>query len=345
MVEKLTNAAVQIGAAIMFFFFSVATTATDPFFRKNMGERYLSLPRILFSFWVWGGIVFASYAYAKDKSNGTPWLTLITGIIIVTAYIGFAGVQYCRIIRKRQSGAYWHSKSRGESIFGYESAGRDIVIELVATVMLFVASPLYAVFFFISRGLGYISDAAARKMLYNKYLDIQDAKIEAQFMEVALREGLAPGLTAGFCARLPLGVKGEHRANVAKVVSDGMREIRGFRSPDGDEDSKPQTMSNPPLELPATIFIRALDEFWKQVLDFLPTLKRYKRFGIRILAGGVVIVAALYAFRWHQKHPWEHSVAISSSRPAPVAQSVFRPAAISNAVQPQDPTACGKQVA
>ena len=336
--EQLQKAVVQIGAAIMFFFFAAATTATDPFFRKNMGERYLSLVRIVISATGWSVMVYLSYAFLMGTTRKTPWFTLITGIIIVVAYLVFSGIQYCVVIRKRHSGAYWHSKSRGESIFGSENAGRDALIELAATVALFFASPLYSVFFFISRALGYISDAAARKMLYNKYLDIQDAKIEAQFMEVALREGLAPGLTAGFCARLPLGVKSEHRANVAKVVSNGMREIRGFRSPDAAEDPKPQTMPSPPPEPPATIFIKALNESWKRVLDFCSTLKRYKRFGIRILAGGVIILAVLYAYRWHKKHPWEHSVAISSSRPASVAQPVFPQAAISNAVQSQDPT-------
>ena len=65
------------------------------------------------------------------------------------------------IYRRRCAGDYWHSRSRGESIFGIEDPRRDFIIEIVAALVLWFVSPFFAGFFVLSRWMGYAAEAAA----------------------------------------------------------------------------------------------------------------------------------------------------------------------------------------
>ena len=225
--DGFIKGATQIGALIAFFIFSAAATATDPFFRKNMGERYFTSPRAVVSLIGWLVMFFVaktSNNIGMDLyGNITPpnHLVKAVGIVILLAYGVMAGYNLYTTYQRRRTGLYWHSKSRGESVFGYESKIRDLLVEVLVFVGLMYVSKIYGAFFLLSRLMGYAAEAAGNAAFYNRYLDIMDAKIEAENMEAALRDGLVPSKVGGFDRRLPAGYTTEQRANIARVVTGG----------------------------------------------------------------------------------------------------------------------------
>jgi len=208
----------------MFFICSAAATATDPFFRKNMGERYFTPIRVVIStagwFALFQGASFFRFILS-DKQSVSFWLGYCVEFFILLAYIGASLRSLNDIKRRRASGELWHSKSRGESIFGTENTKRDLIIEgAIFLVLMFVSIP-HALFFLLSRLMSYAADAMAQAAIYNRYLDIQDATIEAEFMERVLRGGLPPRKTAGLYGPLSRSITGERRANIARIVTGG----------------------------------------------------------------------------------------------------------------------------
>ncbi|HZQ48499.1 MAG TPA: hypothetical protein VFC07_15895 [Verrucomicrobiae bacterium] len=220
--NKVTKVTAVVAAAIATFVCSAAATATDPFFRKNMGERYFTPGRAFVSAVGWWTVLILTFAhFAILYGNTPPTFKLLGTIALPFAYLVMAVIQLRLIRRRQQNGEIWHSRSKGESIFGWENPIRDAVIEVVVFILLCFVSYIPAAFFAFSRLLGYAGDALALAMLYNRYLDIQDARIEADFMETALRDGFPPSRTAGLFRPLPRSFKGERRSNIARVVAGG----------------------------------------------------------------------------------------------------------------------------
>lgn len=219
--DGVLKAAKQIFMVVLIFIFASAATATDPYFRKRLGERYFTPIRALMSFFAWSVVTsMTGYPYLSRHAD-PPARVAIIACFVSWSYVTMALIRLGGIRKRRFAGEIWHSRSRGESVFGSENALRDFAIEVVITGGLCFCSYYYAAFFALSRIMGYMADAAARAEFYNRYLDIQDAKIEAQYMETALREGLAPDHTLGIFNPLSRGFKGEHRANIARVVAAG----------------------------------------------------------------------------------------------------------------------------
>ena len=73
----------------------------------------------------------------------------------------------------------------------------------------------------MERNLIHPAGPAAQAEFYNRYLDIIDGKIEARFMETALREGCPPSKTGGIYRPLSDAFTGERRANIARIVAGG----------------------------------------------------------------------------------------------------------------------------
>ena len=128
-----------------------------------------------------------------------------------------------REIRTRiYAGEVWHSRSRGESVFGSENIYRDTGIDLVVTFVLLFILPSMAGFYVLSRFLGYVADALVAQQFYNRFLDIRDAQIEADNMESALRYASA-GQSSGYRCRLPGYIQGNAKANVVRVLVPGAK--------------------------------------------------------------------------------------------------------------------------
>lgn len=232
-ISAITKAATQIAEALMFFIFSAAATATDPFFRKNMGERYFTPIRMVISLAGWGTMLFAGVLY-NSFLFGSPAIGFLVGVAICFAYLMMAMRNITAIQKRQATGELWHSKCRGESLFGEENAIRDFTIEIIVLVLLVLISIPHAAFFLLSRLMAYMAEAAALNALYNRYLDIQDAKIEADFLETTLREGFPPRQTAGLYRPLPQRLSRERRGNIARIVTGGP-----FVAPPADQPVAP----------------------------------------------------------------------------------------------------------
>jgi len=223
--EGVTKAAVQIGSLLVAFVFCAAATATDPFFRKNLGERYFSPLRRFLSAIAWLALIYASRSYSaylteyyhfRPSIRGT-----VVGVAIFVAYVVMARRNIKAMNRRRATGDLWHSRSKGESLFGSENVGRDLIIAIVISIALGWFSIFHSFFFILSRLMGYAADEMSQAALYNRYLDIVDGKIEAKFMETALREGFPPNKTGGLYGPLPDVFRGERRANIARIITGG----------------------------------------------------------------------------------------------------------------------------
>lgn len=272
-IEKFTKSVVAVMTMGMMFILWSAATATDPFFRKRMGERYFTYFRALLSAAGWVGVYWATTRHKEFFYGRTPPGILVAGGGVILAY-AIAAIWHLNDIHQRRcAGDYWHSRSRGESILGTEDPWRDFFIEVVISVALWFISPLFSGFFALSRILGYAAEAAARAAFYNRYLDIQDAKIEAHHMEVALRDGLAPSYTAGFVAPLSKKFATAHRANIARVIAAQYRAEAPVESPPPSVQPAAPAPAQPPRQPITVADVQRISRqgfaaFWTIVLRF-----------------------------------------------------------------------------
>jgi hypothetical protein len=292
--KGLTQVAGQIASAIMFFIMASAATATDPFWRRKFGERYFTPLRAILSFIGWTfalGLTIYPYVRPDEKfplANVPLRLTIISNLIS-WGYLILVLVHFRTIRRRQVSGELWHSRSRGESIWGSENTARDMLLDVFVVIGLAVVFPYAAGFYALSRILGYMADAAAMRALYNRYLDIRDAQIEAEFMETTLREGFPPHRTAGIYRPLPKRFTGQNRGNIARVLASGA------------VANRPAATAQP---VSSTATVRAGSEVSQPnlVWKIVSPLVRSKKFWLVVIVG--VAVAGLIHFlpsHWHKK--------------------------------------------
>jgi hypothetical protein len=212
--------------------------ATDVFFRKDFGERYLAQNSAALALILWGLAPKLALLWGQGLN---PLLQLIYdaglhkiaywffrhdctnafGFLIGCAY-GFMAVRNITQTRRRSaSGQIWYSMSRGGSIFGIENKARDLLIAFGAVAILGLLAPSLALLFFISRLVSYQVEASQQAAFYNRYLDAMDAKVQAKYLRRALDKGEPPDDTDGLYCPLSKAFKGEYRQRVARVVAGG----------------------------------------------------------------------------------------------------------------------------
>ena len=288
--KAIVDAAKQIGKAILFFVMSALSVATDPFFRKNMGERYFNPFKALVGLAGWmvaGWSASVSYDVLQGKRvYHQPDLTL--SISVCCCYLVLSVAEIWRIRTRSKRGEIWHSQSKGESIFGIESFRRDILINITLCVAMWNFSKVLMGYFAVSRLLGYAADAATRASLYNKYLDILDAKIESRFMSEALDGGFPPGRTAGFYRPLPTRFNRQQKANIARVLagSRGPQNTAEDAAGIQPESEHSQPRSHEQKKVPSVSISAVASVFIRTILS-----SRLFRYCIII---GVIAVGALY---------------------------------------------------
>ena len=212
--------------------------ATDVFFRKDFGERYLAQNSAALALILWGLAPKLALLWGQGLN---PLLQLIYdaglhkiaywfyrhdctnafGFLIGCAY-GFMAVRNITQTRRRSaSGQIWYSMSRGGSVFGVENQSRDLLLAFGAIVILGLFAPSLGLLFFISRIVSYQVEASQQAAFYNRYLDAMDAKVQAEYLQRALDKGEPPDDTDGLYCPLPKAFKGEYRQRVARVVAGG----------------------------------------------------------------------------------------------------------------------------
>jgi len=143
------------------------------------------------------------------------------GAAVVILFCFLAWLNINAVSGRQTSGQTWHSMSRGESLYGSENSTRDRAITVVTSLILFSVAPFVGLLFGLSRFFSRYLIVQEQKSVYARYLDAMDAKLEAEHLERALRDGVPPRTTEGLYNPLPKRFTGEHRANVARVVAGG----------------------------------------------------------------------------------------------------------------------------
>jgi len=220
-------------------FMKPLATASDPFFRINMGERYFTHISHGLGTILWGVATWLTYL-SEDKMASiarefhfdslasllqegaqihVPFWTAV-GMMVLFFIVGSfsVGANYYRQVK----GVTWHSMSRGISIWGSEDKVRDTIILIFLSAALLIIAPAVGALFLISRLFSLLLIAQEQARIYARYLDAIDAAIESDLLEAALRDGAPPSINNGIYCPLPRRFKSPHRDKVARVAAGGV---------------------------------------------------------------------------------------------------------------------------
>jgi hypothetical protein len=177
------------------------STASEPFFRKDMGERYFNSESLTGGAAIWGGatllallvpglssvtILFEAsglYKLAHLFHFCQFWpLTIVSGGLLVFFHIKF-GLQSLGLMGLyRAQGTAYHTQSRGVARWGDDKG--FVPFAIIAALFLFdmPAGILFVVSISLSAKLASEQQAA----IYARYLDALDQKIEQEYLENAI---------------------------------------------------------------------------------------------------------------------------------------------------------------
>lgn len=209
---------------------------TEPFFRKNFGERYFTENTFIVSMGIWAvGAELLNFLYPPQPTPLQNWLfyhanlqkladelrarNFVGVVCFIYSYMAFKQLVVTRM--RQRAGQIWHSMSRGESLFGTENTVRDMIIAALIAGFLWIAAPHLCAIFLFSLIASYYLQAKQQSSVYSRYLDAMDAKIEAEHFQRTLEKGEPPKDTDGLYGPLPKRFKGEYRTRVARVAAGG----------------------------------------------------------------------------------------------------------------------------
>ncbi len=187
-----------VGAVAPRFLKGIAS-ASEVFFRKNMGERYFDSNSVGVGVFLWffatllssfcgvlgakilGVIGLGPLAKILDHGN---LFSVFLGLLVITAFIGLAISEKSKASRRRNSPIPRHSMTRGESRI--KDPGTEILTKIAASVVLLAfAMPLGCVLV-LSLCFCRLLIIKQDEAIYSRYLDAIDSKIEAEQLETAL---------------------------------------------------------------------------------------------------------------------------------------------------------------
>ena len=274
--------------------FKPAAVATEPFFRKNMGERYFTYTNAVVAGMIWWGVGVLNKLFAgtwRFESESTVGHAEAVGGFIDVVFLILAAANISAARQRQKKGIRWHSMGRGESLFGSESPIRDwIITVLVAVVLYKLHAGIFAAFFLLSRVFSEYLEQQRQQALYNRYLDIMDAQIESEYLQQTLAKGPAPMLTDGIYHPLPGHFKGEHREKVARVVAGT------FTAPDVAGGPAKSATESKAAEMPDVLgeWSKEAKKWGGQIWSILLAL--YKIIGkkrLLYLAGAILLVVVI----------------------------------------------------
>jgi hypothetical protein len=167
---------------------------TEPFFRRDLGERYLIHSIVSAGWALWAVTLVATFFTGSllgwllpQKFSGVAECATVVGVVLsLGVLVNF--VRYCaenvkRLAEFRAQRKPYHSKSRGKPRW---SPSDEFKIRIGASVVLILFAPVTGVAFVVSMFMtaGLVADQQAA--IQSAYLDALDAQIEGQFMQDAL---------------------------------------------------------------------------------------------------------------------------------------------------------------
>ena len=185
------------GAALNFFKRTLGTV-TEPFFRKEMGERYYGRETHGAGILFWLGAAIFGYFLPNFSSLAAPLCTtdllapfaflFHTKILPVGTGLAMAffqaklGWESLSLMEKyRNEGKAYHTRSRGVPRWGQREASAFIWLELWLLLFNLPIGVLFVVGYYMNSKLKSEQDAA----IMSRYLDKMDSEIENEYLESA----------------------------------------------------------------------------------------------------------------------------------------------------------------
>jgi hypothetical protein len=332
------------------------STATQPFFRKDMGERYLSSGSLSGGAMLWGVATLAALMLPGLRSAATPlchlaglyrlahlfhhWLpTVLAGGALVFFHIKFGRESIALMAKYRADGTAYHTQSRGTPRWGKNGFAAGSAITFALFLFNMPAGILFAVSCAVSAKLASEQEAA----IYARYLDALDQKIEQEYLESAIL-GKCPTEITQLTKPLPAHMNADLRNNIAaaavgrsvKIVAKGPRSP-GSQGPAGnpaDMVGSRTGVSPLPGDMPMAVATHGQS-------GAAPDSKSNKTILIAVIIG-ILAVAACAAIRYWPAQPRELP-SMAATRPgngqaAPVVASGNGSKAVAAQPAAQDPS-------
>jgi hypothetical protein len=208
-------------------------TASEPLFRVGLGERYFTTEAGEGAAMLWALATVASYYVANHYGTIAGWmagfihlhwladflnqpvLAGLSGVAFIVFYFALCRRNAVTIQNLRNQGTVYHSMSRGLPRWS-----NDNVAGLIAILAILF---LFNIFVLVVLGIAaYMAAKLAdeqEQVIYSRFLDANDEKLENEYMKAALLGKADPGLT--YLAR-PLSEKKytpELRNNIADAFT------------------------------------------------------------------------------------------------------------------------------
>jgi hypothetical protein len=228
--NALNSLTKKTAASVWGKFKRVLSTASQPFFRKDMGERYLSSGSLSGGAMLWGIATCIALALPGVRSAAAylcafaglyhlaylvhHWLlTLLAGGALVFFHIKFGRESIALMGKYRADGTAYHTQSRGTPRWGKNGFAAGSAITFALLMFDMPAGILFAVSCAISAKLASEQEAA----IYARYLDALDQKIEQEYLESAIL-GKSPTEITQLTKPLPAHMNADLRNNIAAAA-------------------------------------------------------------------------------------------------------------------------------
>lgn len=225
-------------------------TASEPFFRKEMGERYFSSTNLFVGTSVWAGgtLLAMSFSFIRSPFTyisavgfenfsrflGSGFVTFLVGAVMVGLSLYWGTENLRKMLAYREDCIAYHTRSRGTPRWGGDNGK---VFLLMSGVLFIFNFPVFVLFMF-SHGLATKLAAERDAAIYSRYFDILDQQIEKEYLEKAIL-GQCPTEITQLSSPLPQNLKEQYRKNVAaaatgktvKIVAQPPQPGSGFQPP------------------------------------------------------------------------------------------------------------------
>lgn len=203
-------------------------TASEPFVRVNMGQRYLDSGAITGGVALWFLAAIVSGSVGAVYANRLVAAT-ISGIVLLF-FVGLAGQDRKSAIQRHFDGSPRHSMSRGQPRSS-DPANQFLLNFGLALALALFATPAAAVFI-ISRIMSALAEAKQQEAILSRYFDAIDAKIEAEQLETALLGQTPPENTFLYKSLPPVYPDGMRRDIASAAASSTLQVLtRGPKPP------------------------------------------------------------------------------------------------------------------
>jgi hypothetical protein len=212
--------------------------ASEPFFQKNMGQRYIDSTAFGCAFGLWllasalcipfgtsGGRIlseiFRLYALANAITH-LRYLGCLLGLVAAFAFIHLVTKDMNSAMQRHFTGQPRHSMTRGEPRF--KDPAHNLGIKVLAGIgLLLFATPL-GVLFVISRVENAKLMADQQAAIMSRYFDAIDSKIESEQLESALL-GQSPVEHTYLHRALSNDLPDDMRKNIAAAAASTARVV------------------------------------------------------------------------------------------------------------------------